>query len=168
MRKVWAFLSGIACLLSFPSCTEVECPLDSVVVMTCGLYDAESHDKLSLSQTLSITPAGKDTLLLNSARDIQTFVLPLKMGATCDTMLFHFSDNWERSVTDTIYLHHENMPHFESVECPSTIFHKLKAVTWGNDKTSELKTTIDSVAIVRELVDYDDVENIQIYLHCDF
>ncbi|MBR4297881.1 MAG: hypothetical protein IKT82_06810 [Bacteroidaceae bacterium] len=166
MRKVLMFLLNTVCLLSLPSCTEVECPLDSVVVMTCGLYDAESHDKLSSPQTLSITPAGKDTLLLNAAQDIQSFVLPLKMGATCDTMLLHFSDTWEYTVTDTIYIHHENLPHFESVECPSTIFHKINNVTWGNEKNSQLNTTIDSVVIVRPLVDYNDVENIQIYLHC--
>ena len=81
-------------------------------------------------------------------------------------MLLHFSDTWERTAIDTIYIHHENLPHFESVECPSTIFHKLHNVTWGNDKNSQLNTTIDSVVIVRPLVDYNDVENIQIYLHC--
>ncbi len=166
MRRALMFLLNAVCLLSLPSCTEVECPLDSVVVMTCGLYDADSHEKLSLSQTLSITPAGRDTIMLNAARDIQSFVLPLKMGATCDTMVFHFSDASQRTAFDTIYIHHENLPHFESVECPSTIYHKLKNVTWGNDKDSELATTIDSVVIVRPLVDYNDVENIQIYLHC--
>lgn len=165
MKNLLLILSSICCMLSIPSCTEVECPLDSVVVMTCGLYDADSHEKLSISHTLSVTPAGKDTLLLNSASDIQSFVLPLKMGENCDTMLLHFSDSWDQTCTDTLYLHHENLPHFESVECPATIFHKLKQVTWANDRQSNLNVSIDSVVIVRELVDYNDVENIQIYLH---
>ena len=163
MRKLLCLLNAFL-LLNFCSCTEVECPLDSVVVMTCGMYNAETNEKMSVSQTLTITPAGKDTTLLNMAQDIQDFVLPLKIGETCDTMLFHFSDSWENKVTDTLCIYHDNMPHFESVECPAAVFHKLSAVEWRNDASSKTSVFIDSVAIVRELVDYNDIENLQIYL----
>ena len=163
MRKL-LYLLSIALCLNFASCSEVECPLDSVVVMTCGLYDADTKAELPLQQTLTIKPVGKDTVLLNVARNIRDFILPLKMGETADTMLFYFTDEWDNSSTDTLVVNHENLPHFESVECPATIFHKLTSLAWMADKKGACNVAIDSVAIVRNLVDYNDVENIQIYL----
>ena len=163
MRKL-LYLFSILVGLDFSSCTEVECPLDSVVVMTCGLYDAETKAELTLPQTLTIKPFGKDTVLLNTARNIHDFILPLKLGETADTMLLCFTDEWDGVSTDTLVLNHENMPHFESVECPATIFHKLTSIEWMADKNGACNVAIDSVAIVRNLVDYNDVENIQIYL----
>lgn len=163
MRKLLCLFSVLLCL-SFPSCTEVECPLDSVVVMTCGLYDADTKAELSLQQTLTIKPSGKDTVLLNAAQNIQNFVLPLKLGGVCDTMLLHFTDDWGAEVVDTLFVSHTNNPHFESVECPATIFFNLTNVGYNNSKESLTPVCIDSVAIVRGLVDYYDVENVQIYL----
>ena len=163
MRKLLYLFSIIVCL-NFLSCSEVECPLDSVVVMTCGLYDAETKTELSLEQTLTVKPMGKDTILLNSAQAIQNFVLPLKIGALRDTMLLHFTDIWDGEVVDTLFISHENHPHFESVECPAAIFHNLTNLAYSNSKDGLTPVSIDSVAIVRGLVDYYDVENIQIYL----
>jgi len=81
-------------------------------------------------------------------------------------MLFHFSDRWGQTVTDTLVVCHDNIQHFESVECPTVVFHQLISVDWANENTTAAASflTIDSVAIVRKLVDYADVENIQIYL----
>jgi hypothetical protein len=80
-------------------------------------------------------------------------------------MLFHFSDRWGQTVTDTLVVRHDNIQHFESVECPTVVFHQLISVDWANENGAAASfVTIDSVAIVRKLVDYADVENIQIYL----
>ena len=163
IRKLLCLFNLIVGLF-FVSCSEVECPLDSVVVMTCGLYDADTKAELSLQPTLTVKPLGKDTVLLNAAQDIHNFVLHLKFGETADTMLLHFTDEWDQSSVDTLIVNHENMPHFESVECPATIFHKLTSVAWFTDKEGACDIAIDSVAVVRNLVDYNDVENIQIYL----
>ena len=153
-------------MLNLCSCSEVECPLDSVVVMTCGLYDADTKEKLNLEQTLTVKPMGKDTVFLNAAIDMSDFVLPLKYAEATDSMLFHFSDRWGQTVTDTLVVCHDNIQHFESVECPTVVFHQLISVDWANENTTAAASflTIDSVAIVRKLVDYTDVENIQIYL----
>ena len=163
MRKL-LYLFSILVGLNFSSCTEVECPLDSVVVMTCGLYDAETKAELSIKQTLTIKPVGKDTVLLNAAQAIKNFVLPLKVGSVRDTMLLHFTDSWGDEVVDTLFISHKNNPHFESVECPATMFYNLTDVAYSNSKESLTPVCIDSVAVVRGLVDYYDIENIQIYL----
>lgn len=152
-------------MLNLCSCSEVECPLDSVVVMTCGLYDADTKEKLNLEQNLTVKPIGKDTVFLNAAIDMSDFVLPLKYAETTDSMLFRFSDRWGQTATDTLVVRHDNIQHFESVECPTVVFHQLISVDLGNENgVAASFVTIDSVAIVRKLVDYADVENIQIYL----
>lgn len=167
MKKLLLFIITVTGVLNFLSCSEVECPLDSVVVMTCGVYDADTKERHPLQHTLTIKPSGKDTVLLNSAQDIDHFVLPLKMGETCDTMVFYLTDQWGSSSIDTLFVEHQNMPHFESVECPGAIFHKLTRVTFHAADDAQLPIKIDSVAVVRDLVDYYDVENVQIYLRTD-
>lgn len=164
MRILWLLILNVLLLLNTLSCTEVECPIDSVVVMTCGIYDADSKEKYELRETLTVTPFGKDTVLLNSATGIQDFVFPLRIIESCDTMLFHFIDDKGLNTTDTLFISHENIPHFEAVECPTTYFHKLTNITFSNDCGLSSRVKIDSVDIVRDLVDYYDVENIQIYL----
>lgn len=158
----------MACMVSafmlVSGCSNIECPLDNIVVMTCGLYSAESHEPLKLQATLDIKPAGKDTILLNRASDIKDFLLPLRQAAPADTFLLHFSDNAGRIGTDTLFVEHVNMPHYESIECPATVFHTLTRVRWNRQTSSQFPLTIDSVALVRTAVNYDDIENIRIYL----
>ena len=62
------------CLLA---CTNVDCPLENVVTMNCGLYNAETKASLKISDTLTIKTGGtKDTTLLNRANGISSFKLP--------------------------------------------------------------------------------------------
>ena len=50
------------------SCDGMDCPLDNVVVMQCGLYTSETGEALSLTDTLTISPSGRDTALSARAR----------------------------------------------------------------------------------------------------
>ncbi|MDD6555524.1 MAG: DUF6452 family protein, partial [Bacteroidales bacterium] len=55
-------------------------------------------------------------------------------------------------------------PHFESVDCPASVFHNItEAATKANPK-NQLRWTIDRVKLVRTTVNYDDIENLRIYL----
>lgn len=159
--KIWA---GSLLLLA-AGCAEVNCPLDSVVAMTCGLYDAESKQAVTLTATLSVRAAGTDSILLNNATNVSSFLLPVRQGVTTDTLLLDFSTVTSvQSVTDTLFVDHTNEPHFEYIDCPGTIFHTLKSVRWTSHDLSVMPLTVDSVAIVRPTVNYDDIENLRIYL----
>ena len=70
------------------SCDGMDCPLDNVVVMQCGLYTSETGEALSLSDTLTIRPAGRDTVLVNRAIGTGTLLLPLRSRTGQDTLLF--------------------------------------------------------------------------------
>ncbi len=146
------------------SCKEIECPLDNVVAMTVGLYASETSSALTLADTLTVTAAGTDSVLLNRAFGLSSFLLPVSHGAAADTLLFRFSNEKGQVATDSVIVSHTNEPHFESVDCPSAMFHTLLSVRWTSHPLSQLPLTVDSVAITRSNVNYDDVENIKVFL----
>ena len=146
------------------ACTNIDCPLDNVVEMTCGLYRAEDGASLTLTHVLTVSTGGsKDSILLNQAQNIDAFLLPLRQGSEMDTLLLNFSDA-TRSATDTLFISHNNVPHFESLDCPASIFHQLTSVRWTSHAWKEYPLTVDSAAIVRKVVDYENIENIKLYL----
>ena len=61
-------------------------------------------------------------------------------------------------------MQHTPQPHFESLDCPAAVYHTLHAVRYTSHPLSQLPLTVDSVALVRSIVNYDDIENLRIYL----
>lgn len=165
--KVFRFISRIACclaLLSGGACSNIDCPLDNIVGMTVNLYSAENRTSLTLTDTLTVRSAGADTLLLNRGYALSTFIIPLRYETGTDTLLFRFSNNKGQVATDTIFLHQEARHHFENLDCPAAIFHKLRKVRWTSHALRLMPLTIDSVAFGQTLVNYDDIENLRVYL----
>lgn len=160
--KLWA--CAVSMLMLVSGCSNIECPLDNIVVMTCGLYTTDTHEHLKLQETLDVLPMGKDTVLLNCASDITDFMLPLRQAADADTFLLRFTGRTGQVSTDTLIVSHTNTPHYESIECPATVFHTLTDVKWKHQEGTDFPLSIDSVALVRTVVNYDDVENLRIYL----
>ena len=69
-----------------------------------------------------------------------------------------------QDAVDTLFVDHTLQPHFESLDCPSSVFHTITGVRATSHSLGNMPLTIDSVALVRLIVNYDDVENIRIYL----
>lgn len=159
-RRSW-IVATMCGLLS--SCTNIECPLDNVVVMTAHLYEAETEQPLTLTDSLTVFTSRNDSILLNRAQGIKTFAAPVRHGVSCDTLLLRFS-NIDQAASDTLFVSKTDQPHFESIDCPATMYHYIKSVSWTNHPLAAFPLTIDSVAVIRSKVDYDDVENIRIYL----
>ena len=147
-------VSAVAPLVQ--SCSEVDCPLDNVVVMTCGLYDANGLEQ-TLADSLTVTAAGTDSILLNGAQNVSSFVLPMNYVADVDTLIFKFTEVDGTSYIDTLRVSHTNEAHFESLDCPLSFFHEIKDVATTHN-------AIDSVVVVRKQVNYEDIENLKIYL----
>lgn len=160
------WLAALAACLAVAGCSNIDCPLDNVVRMQCGLYAAETRQAIKLAEgdTLTITPAGRDTVLLNRATGIASFLLPLKESGTRDTLLLHLSNAAGLAATDTLFVDHAPQPHFESVDCPACVFHTIKGAGFTSHALSLMPLTIDSVAVVRTAVNYDDIENLRIFL----
>jgi len=146
------------------ACSNIDCPLDNIVVMTCNLYSTEDDTTYTMTDTLTITAAGTDSVLLNRAQGITSFALPVSYNRAADTLLLHFSDANGRRAVDSLIYTHSNFSHFENLDCPASIFHNIGQVRWTSHALGVFPLTIDSVAIIRGLIDYDDVENLRIYL----
>lgn len=157
-------LAAIVAATALAGCSNIDCPLDNVVRMKCDLYASETHTTLKLTDVLTVTPAGRDTVLLNQATGISDFLLPLKEGGRRDTLLLHLSNTAGQSAIDTLFVDHEPQPHFESVDCPACVFHTITGVAYTSHALSQMPLTIDSVAVVRTAVNYDDIENLRIFL----
>lgn len=164
MKLLRLFLLSILGLNLFFSCKEIDCPLDNIVVMTVGLYHAEGHQSLTLEDTLTIKASGTDSILLNRALGVNSIQLPVRQGSLMDTILFCFSNKERQKAIDTIFIGHTNEPHFESIDCPPSVFHTINHVSWTSHPLSQFPLTIDSVAVARTKVNYDDVENLKVYL----
>lgn len=147
----------LALALCFGACSEIDCPLDNVVVMKCGLYSSATQKPLSLKDTLTVTAASSDSVLLNRAQGIASFLLPMGHKTLADTLILRFSKADDTVFADTLIIGHANEAHFESVDCPVAFFHQINEV-------STTHHAIDSIAIVRRAVNYDDIENLKIYL----
>lgn len=150
-------------MVGLSACSNIDCPLDNVVSLRCNLYDASTQSALTLSDVLSVTPAGRDTLLLNQATGIKSFLLPLKEAGTQDTLLLHFANAQGAVQVDTLFVNHTPQPHFESLDCPSSVFHTLNAVRVSAQGSAN-SAIVDSVSLVRPIVNYDDIENIRLFI----
>lgn len=150
-------------MVGLSACSNIDCPLDNVVSLQCNLYDASTQSALTLSDVLSVTPAGRDTLLLNQATGIKSFLLPLKEAGIQDTLLLHFANAQGAVQVDTLFVNHTPQPHFESLDCPSSVFHTLNAVRVSAQGSAN-SAIVDSVSLVRPIVNYDDIENIRLFI----
>ena len=140
------------------ACETTDCPLNNIVYSTYGFYAImeEGETQVSLLDTLTITAAGTDSILLNRMVNASGVELPVSYSAAVDTLIFHFTDSVSRIRRDTIWIEKENIPHFESPTCPASMFHHVTAVRCTH-------RLIDSVQIVNPNINYNVSENFKIY-----
>ena len=65
---------------------------------------------------------------------------------------------------DTLYVDHRRQPHFESLDCPASMFHTLQQISVRAAALPRASLGIDSVSIVNPKVQYQDVDNLKVYL----
>ncbi len=146
-------------------CTNIDCPLDNVVAMTCGLYQAGTSQVHTLADTLTVSIAGsKDTVLLNRAIGLKSFQLPLRYVTGTDTLLFRFASSAGQSATDTLFVTHNAAVHFDKPDCPAGVYHQIVQVRHTSHPLALMPLTIDSVYVSNHNVTYEDLENLRIYL----
>ena len=155
MRKPVAVL--LAALLTV-ACSSIDCPVQNTVYTVYNIYGEQGAD--TLHDTLSVWTYRRDktdTLLLNRGVNLTTFTLPISYAQPEDTLIFRVADSNGFVTTDTVWLKKENYPHFESVDCNPSYFHKLTAVR-------STFRGIDSIVINHATVDYDpSTEHFHIY-----
>lgn len=155
-------MAVVACCVS--ACQNISCPLDNVVMLKVGMYSGE--EKARVLDTLTVTLEGRDSVLVNRLYNFDEVQIPLRQSASgevTDTFLLHWSlaaeDESETSVhvIDTITVRHGCTVHFESMDCPSSVFHHVIEANCSRGLT-------DSVSINNPAVDYEHYENLRLHL----
>lgn len=147
------------------ACSNIDCPLDNQVVMTLSFFNSRSGEAVSISDSLSVygLKEGKEEILFNRGVSLSSITLPLNQSSDHDTLLLVFHNDSER-VTDTLYLQHSRQPHFEAIDCPASVFHRLITSQISVRTIASSLPTIDSVIISNSNVNYEDVENLKVFL----
>lgn len=150
MRKVIVVILAIAAMAA---CTSIDCPVNNKVVTNYTLKKADGTADTLNTDTIWVIAQRTvvaDTMVLNSQYDICTgFQLPISYTQPEDILFLVLGDTTKTRYVDTIRIKKENYPHFESVDCSASYFHKITAV-------STTHNVIDSIVIHNADVNYDD------------
>lgn len=145
--------------VALAACEGIDCSLNNVVLLRAGLYKSGTDSLITLADTLTVTAAGTDSVLLNRQTHAHELTLPLSFWAPADTFRLHlYGEGYQ--VDDYIVVEKSNTIHYESPDCPVAMFHQISAVSHHSPLA-----TIDSVRLVRPAVDYQPDENLRIYYH---
>lgn len=150
-HRLAALILGTAALAA---CDSIDCTLYNTVSLTCTFYS--EGNTVKLTDTLTVSALGTDSILVNSMVGASKLDLPLSYAQDCDTLVLHvYGPDFD--ARDTVWVEKTNTPHFESPDCPTTMFHKIISV-------QHTDMFIDSISITRDQVDYDQTENLRIHL----
>lgn len=132
------------------ACSSIDCPVENVVATVYKLQKSDgTADTLYDSLTVfTRRKNGTDTILLDHIASTTQFQLPVGHTNPEDTFYFRVS-NGSYSAQDVVYIKKENTPHFESVDCSISYFHKITGVRLGSHNA------IDSISIIKTEVNYD-------------
>ena len=152
------------------SCSSIDCPVQNLVYTRYMLYQPNGKpDTLDLDTMWVKTRKanGKDSTVLNSlcGDNATGFSLPISHTQSEDKFLV-LMRKYGQTVGyyyDSIIVKKEDYPHFESVDCQPSYFHKITGVRC-------LGNIIDSVVIKNPTVNYDtkSSEHFRIYINPDF
>lgn len=97
----------------------------------------------------------QDSLLLDTARQVSQLRLPLRDGIDSTTYLICY--DWRNAPeADTLIFYYQSYPYFASVDCGCMFNYTLDSVTFTYH-------FFDSIAVIKPLIDNQNVENIRFY-----
>ena len=149
----------IACSIAVTGCDSgYECGIEKTSYNRIKFYNIDENNieneyKFPDVLTVSLVVNGKDSIVVNHLSNAGDLKLPMSYTQECDTVVFSYENN----ATDTLFVKHENIPFFISMECGLAMYHRLLGVTHTN-------AFIDSVAIINDYVNFEYNENIKLYL----
>ncbi len=147
------------CLPAILSCEDINCTLNNVVLCHFTFYDSNTGKTFRLADTLTVTAAGTDSILFNRGLNTASVSLPMSFYKDADTLNF-IVDTKNDTYKNTIIINKESRQHFESPDCPATMFHTIKSASVNG-------VSVDSVVVSRKSVNYKQDENIKVYMRTD-
>lgn len=148
-----------ACLAFSAGCDSgYDCGIEKTSYNRIGFYNIDENNiekKYDFPEviTVSLIVNGKDSIVINHLSGANGLQVPMSYTHECDTVVFSYENN----ATDTLYVNHENIPYFISMECGLAMYHRLQSIRHTN-------AFIDSVAIINDYINFENNENIKLYL----
>lgn len=150
------YIIALLVAAAFTSCENgYDCYLENVAYNRIGFYKSDSTElKYELPEvlTVSLMVNGKDSIAVNHIQNADGLMLPMSYTNECDTVIFSYGNN----ISDTLYVFHQNILYYQSMECGTIMYHKLEDIRHTD-------RYIDSVAIANEYVKFDGNENVKIF-----
>ena len=144
-------------IMFLAACESYDCTLNNYVGMY-GAFD-RAGTAVQITDTLTITAGKSGPVLLNRSVNTASLNLPLSYWQDEDTLVFSVKGNGYLLV-DTVWITKSNEVHYESPDCPTTLFHTIQDVR----NTQEF---IKSITVIRSSVNYETTTNLQIHLLSD-
>jgi hypothetical protein len=107
---------------------------------------------LTEALTVSLIVNGRDSIVVNHIENADMLQIPMSYTNTCDTVTY----NYESGFSDTLFISHENIPYYISMECGTVMYHRINSV-------GHTRNMIDSIAIAQNFVNFDGNENLKVY-----
>ena len=159
MKQIAVLLTLFCCLLCTGCDGGYDCALENVAYnrmkfYTIGADGQEKEYAFPDAMTVSVMVNGQEYIAINHVTNVKEIKLPMSYTAACDTVIMNFYNN--DSYNDTLYIGHDNIPIYQSMECGVIMHHELITATSTN-------VIIDSLAIGNANVNFDYNENIKLY-----
>ena len=137
-----------AFLLVVSACSSIDCPVENTVSVQYVICNADGTS-LALTDSLTITSRGNRSaeIVLNRLANKSAFSLPISYSHPEDVLQLEFFND-TASWRDTVWIKKDDIPHFESVDCSASFFHRLTDVRYTQNY-------IDSLVMKNSSVDYD-------------
>lgn len=145
-------LIASVCALSFSivACESGDCMLSSESY--CSMAFVNGQDKaVKLQDTLTVSSTA-DVVIINRKLGATGMDIPLSYTALVDTFFLQYNSLF----ADTLWVEHQNLPYFSSMDCGTVMHYKLQGIKSTNN-------LIDSVRITDSEVTNMLKQNVKIY-----
>lgn len=144
----------LSSLLLFAACESYDCTLYNYVGMYGSFY--RNGAAVQINDTLTISSGKAGRVLLNGALGSSRIIVPLSYWNDEDTLVFRVNGKGY-ILRDSVWITKSNQVHYESPDCPSTLFHTIQSVR-------STHTFIKDITVIRSSVNYETTDNLQIHL----
>ncbi|WP_077154842.1 DUF6452 family protein [Bacteroides bouchesdurhonensis] len=151
----------------YSSCSdENDCSLAGRPMMYCTLYTIDPDTRAMLNDTLdslTITAAGTDSIILNNEKKVHTLMLPLRYTNDSTIYIFHYDPKRQPKNVDTLYIVQQNTPYFQSMECGYMMKQNILSAKLGKPGRPSQPDRIDSLYLRNKEANTNEIENLQIF-----
>ena len=148
------FVAILLGLVLLAACESYDCTLYNYVGMYGTFY--KDGSVVQLNDTLTISTGKAGPVLLNLSVGTSKINIPLSYWNEEDTLVLSVKGD-DYFLQDSVWITKSNQVHYESPDCPTTLFHTIQSVR----STHEF---IKDIIIIRSSVNYETTENLQIHL----